>query len=388
MSVSGAMAPRYQPPPPASPSPFVVAQADGDVAGACQIGARVLDGAGPRAGVELRLSRVTAEGSAELWQAVSDAKGAHRFLDLPRGQYQLTALTDDRAPAASPQFACAGGAARAFFELPLVESDHVFAGKVLSKSGKPAPGAELAIGQETDGRTSLAGTARVPVAADGSFHVRIAPGRYVMQAQAPNHASIIRKIAFDTTSAQSAARFALTPAPRVSGRVLDADGNPIAGALVAAGGVLDPKQRAPSARTEADGSFSLPIAADQDVVVTARADGPHGGLVARVALGIARSALGFGGVDIVAHAGRAVEGVVSRTDGSAWAFGEVRYRVRDLGLTGVEKADASGHFVVAGMPPDADVEVWAEGNATGAWGAQVASPGNDQLALVYTPPAY
>ena len=63
----------------------------------------------------------------------------------------------------------------------------------------------------------------------------------------------------------------------------------------------------------------------------------------------------------------------------------MHYRVRDLGLQGTEKADAAGHFVVAGMPEDADVEVWAEGNATGAWGAQVATPGNDQLALVYTP---
>jgi hypothetical protein len=54
----------------------------------------------------------------------------------------------------------------------------------------------------------------------------------------------------------------------------------------------------------------------------------------------------------------------------------------------VERADEGGNFVLAGMPKNADVEVWADGNATGAWGAQVATPGSDRVALVFIPPAY
>ena len=50
--------------------------------------------------------------------------------------------------------------------------------------------------------------------------------------------------------------------------------------------------------------------------------------------------------------------------------------------------DGAGRFVLDGMPADADVEVWAEGNATGAWGAQVSTPAGERLALVYVPAAY
>jgi hypothetical protein len=120
--------------------------------------------------------------------------------------------------------------------------------------------------------------------------------------------------------------------------------------------------KAPSVRTDEDGNFALPVSLGMDVFVTARAttsDG--GGKTARASLGTALSPFGFSGVDLVVRDGRAVEGVVSKPDGSAWAFGEVRYRIRDLGLSGVEKADGEGRFVLAGMPPDADVEVWAEG---------------------------
>jgi hypothetical protein len=94
------------------------------------------------------------------------------------------------------------------------------------------------------------------------------------------------------------------------------------------------------------------------------------------------------GVVLVAHAGRTVEGVVTKLDGSAHAFGEIRFRVRDLGITGVEKADQNGHFTVAGLPLDHDVELWAEGNATGAWGARVVGADENTVALTYIAPAY
>jgi hypothetical protein len=386
LSVTGASSPRYFPEPPREPevSPWIVARAEGASPRACQLAALVVDADGPRAGAVLRLTRVTADGTAERWTAVSNQSGVHRFIDLPAGSYQLTAVVDEHAPAAAPPWRCGGDAERAFFTLPLQRSEHVFSGRVVSKDGKPAPGAELAIAQEADEKSALVGTARIPVSPDGTFSLRVAPGRYVLLAQAPHHAPLVRKLSFDDGAPSSTGRFVLSPAPRVTGRVIDEAGAPVAGAIVAAGGIFDPKVRVPSARTEADGTFSLPVVDGQDVVLTARGNG----LVARSALGIVRSRLGFTDVDLVARAGRTVEGIVMHEDGSAWAFGAVRYRVRELGLTGVEKADGEGRFVLAGMPLDAEVEVWAEGNATGAWGAQVASPGRDQLALTYTPPAY
>ncbi len=384
LSLSNATGQRFFPPDPPTPSPYIIAPAANSVPGACQVGALVTDGGAARGDVLLRLARVTAEGSAEVWQAITDGTGVHRFLDLPAGSYQLTALTDNRAPAAA-DFRCGGDDGRAFLTLDLVRADHVLSGRVTSSGGAPAPGAEIAIGQDVDARTSLAGTARIPVDQDGSFHVRMAPGDYVVLVQAPNHAPLLRKLHFDGSAPASVARFTLVPTPHVRGRVVDEDGAPLAGARVSVGGMFDPTQRVASVTTDADGTFSLPVADGQDVDVTAHS---AKGLVARVSLGVVHGAYGLSGVNVVARAGRAVEGVVMKPDGSAWSFGEVRYRVRDLGLTGVEKADADGHFVVDGMPTDADVEVWAEGNASGAWGAQVASPGNNRLALVYTPPAY
>src|SRR5688500_5539733 len=164
-----------------------------------------------------------------------------------------------------------------------MESEHVFAGTVVSRGGGLAAGAEIAMTQESDERNALAGVARIPVGADGAFSVRMAPGRYVVMVQAPNHAPLVRKLSFDGDAPTSTAAFALTPAPRVRGRVVDDAGAPIADALVALRGGFDPKQRAASVRTEADGSFSLPVALGQDVVVTARGAGK----VARAALGTA-----------------------------------------------------------------------------------------------------
>lgn len=392
LSVTNATVPRFHPPAAAAPSPWIVARAEGTLPGACQIAAVVVaparDGAAMVAAAPLRLSRVTADGSAEVWTAVADRDGGHRFLDLPTGTYQLTALVDEHAPAAAPEWHCTGASERAFFELPLVATSHTFAGAVRSKAGGALPGAELAIAQEDDGRTSLAGVARIPVAADGSFALRLAPGRYLLLVQAPNHASLLRKLTINDDEPNATARFALAPAPRVRGRVLDEGGAPVGNALVALAGSFDPKQRVPSVRSAADGTFALPVTLGQDVVVTAQAVTDSGGKVARAMLGTALSPFGYSGVDLTLREGRAVEGVVSNTDGSARAFGQVRYRVRDLGLSGVGKADGDGRFVLTGMPSDADVEVWAEGNASGAWGAQVASPGNDKLALVYVPPAY
>lgn len=387
LSFTNATDARFHPAEPPLPSPWVVARAENSVVGACQIAVVVTNADANGDTIEdapLRLTRVVDEGTVEEWRSLTDGDGGHRFLDLPAGTYQLTALVDGKAPASSPQWSCRGADERAYFELPVLDATHTLTGSVKSKAGGVAPGAEIAIGQEHDTRTALTGVARIPVNADGTFTLRLRPGRYVLMTQAPNHAPLTRKITVADDEVASTTRFMLTPAPRIRGRVLDDAGTPIANALVALGGVLDPKVKAPSVRTDGEGNFALPVSLGMDVFVTARGDGK----VARASLGTALSPFGFSGVDLVVREGRAVEGVVSKPDGSAWAFGEVRYRIRDLGLSGVEKADGDGRFVLAGMPPDADVEVWAEGNATGAWGAQVASPGNDKLALVYIPPAY
>ena len=388
LSITGATGTRYFERPPARPSPFVLSEALGATPGTCQIGARVLEGEAPLADAPLRLARVTADGSAEVWTARTDANDAHRFIDLPRGTYHLTALVDGHAPAGAPELACTRAAERAYVELALATPGSPRAVQLdvqlASASGGTLPGAELAIAQDQDGRNALAGVARLAADAHGHFSLLLAPGSYVVLAQAPMHAAAKRTITLRSDEQHSAARIVLAPAPRIRGTVIDEAGAPVAGALVALGAAFDPKARGARVRTEADGSFALPVSVGQDVTISARGDGK----VARMAFGVLSSPFGVDGVQLVVRAGRNVEGVVSKPDGAPWAFGQVRYRVRELGITGVEQADAAGRFVLDGMPADADVEVWAEGNATGAWGAQVSTPDGEQLALVYVPPAY
>ena len=43
---------------------------------------------------------------------------------------------------------------------------------------------------------------------------------------------------------------------------------------------------------------------------------------------------------------------------------------------------------VSGLKSNADVEVWAAGNASGAWGAQVATPERNELALTFVAAAW
>ncbi|MBI1945894.1 MAG: carboxypeptidase regulatory-like domain-containing protein [Deltaproteobacteria bacterium] len=386
LSLTDATGARYFERPPPEPSPFVLGEASAATPGACQIAARVLEDGAPLADAPLRLARVTDEGSAEVWTAQTASSGAHRFIDLPRGTYHLTALVEGRPPAGAPELRCTSAAERAFVELPVTAraSAVTLELALTSTTGGVLAGAEIAIAQDVDGRNALAGVARVPAGVDGHASLLLEPGSYLVLVQAPQHEAARRAITVRADEPRSASRIALAPAPRVRGVVVDEQGAPVAGALVSLGAAFDPKARVARARTEADGSFSLPVRTGQDVSVSARGDGK----VARAAFGVLASPFGLDGVTLVARAGRNVEGMVSKPDGAPWAFGLVRYRVRELGLTGVEQADGAGRFVLDGMPADADVEVWAEGNATGAWGAQVSTPAGEQLALVYVPPAY
>ncbi len=379
LSLSGADRTRYQTDVtrPDDDNMWVVARTEGSVAGACQLVAQV-DG-----DASLRLVRAAPDNSAaEVWTAALNENGAHRFVDLPAGTYHLTAAEANRAPAASPAFHCSQHGERGFVVLRTQPIDDVLRGTVSSTAGGVAHGAELIFTQDADDMTALAGPLRIPTAADGSFSTRLLPGRYIVEVVAQNHASQTHKLT--VVAGQSAWHASLLPAPHVAGIVVDDTGAPVANADVALGGGFDPKQRRIATRTDAAGRFSLPVAFGQDVVVTAHSASRVGQLM----VGIVRNRVGVDDVSVRVQAGRVVQGVVSRVDGSAHAFGAVRYRVRALGLSGVQRADAQGRFMVGGMPSDADVEVWPEGNATGAWGAQVASPGHDQLALVFVKPAY
>ena len=193
-----------------------------------------------------------------------------------------------------------------------------------------------------------------------------------------------RKFDVDVDAAGTAVDMRLGFSPSARGIVVDESGNSLANAVVSMGGAFDPRARNATVKTDAWGRFSLPVQEGQALTLTARGDGR----VARAVLGVVENVDRVQQLTLVATAGRTVQGMVYRTDGEPLAFGAVHYRIKALGLEGEANTDGGGRFVLDGMPTDQDVEVWAVGNATGAWGAQVASPSTTQLALTFVPPAW
>jgi hypothetical protein len=240
----------------------------------------------------------------------------------------------------------------------------------------------LALWQDDNARAGLTGVVRVRTNEAGSFSAPLPVGTYQAWVTADDHVG--KKVTLKVTAEKGRARVALAYAPSVRGTVTDELGAPIAGALVAVGGAFDPRQRAQSVKTDEHGRFVLPVQQGQELTITARG----AGRVARAFVGLVDDVDRFRDVRLVASAGRTVSGIVYRTDGEPLAFGAVQYRVKALGLEGEAPLDAKGRFALDGMPADADVEVWAVGNATGAWGAQVATPATSQVALVFVPPAW
>jgi protocatechuate 3,4-dioxygenase beta subunit len=378
--------PRVTPAPelPPAPSPWLVARAAAVDDGACQLSLRVLDsdgGAVDRAAVEV----VRLEDGRVAGQRVvrTDDHGTARLIDLEPGYYDLTVDVDGRALNGAPTFRCdpQHGGRRAFFDVAVAPATGLLEGTLVGHRGKALPGATVALWQEDAHRSGLAGVVRVRTDAAGRFSARLPKGRYLAQAVAADH--VAKKLTL-TVDDKTATRIALPWSPAIRGVVVDELGAPIAGATVALGGAFDPKAKASAVVADEQGRFALPIQAGQDVVITARGHGR----VARAMLGVVDALEGFQQVQLVATAGRTVSGTVYTTTGTPLAHGAVHYRIRSLGLEGEAPTDSHGRFLLDGMPADADVEVWAVGNASGAWGAQVATPERNELALTFVAAAW
>ncbi len=367
---------------PPSPSPWVVDRAAAKDDAACQLSLRVREGGDDVDGAKVSVQRLDRGLVAQRFDAKTDAKGTHRIIDLAPGFYDVTVDVDGRALNGTPTFACDAAGKRAFFDVDVVATDNAVAGVVTGRRRQPLPMATVAIWQEDSARSGLSGVVRVRADDSGRFFARLPAGKYVAQVTANEHFE--KKTSFTVSEGETALNVALAFSPAVRGVVVDELGAPIVDAVVAVGGAFDPRAKGQWVKTDEAGRFTLPIVAGQDLSLTARGDGR----VARALLGIVDNVDAFQQVRLVASAGRTVSGVVYTTSGDPLAFGAVHYRVKSVGLEGEVPTDGQGRFLLDGMPAEEDVEVWAAGNAAGAWGAQVATPQRSQLALTFVAPAY
>jgi 5-hydroxyisourate hydrolase-like protein (transthyretin family) len=319
---------------------------------------------------------------ARSFSALSDRKGTHRLIDLERGVYDVTVDVAGKALQGTPTFRCETEGQRAYYDVVLRDSEHVVSGRLTGRHKKPLAMASVALYQDNANRGGLAGVVRVRTDDDGRWQARLTPGQYVVYAAANEH--VAKKTTVNVSEATTKMAMSLPFSPAVRGIVVDEAGRPIKDAVVAMGNAFDPRARIARVTTDEFGRFALSVTEGQDLELTARGDGRLG----RALVGVVDNVDRFQHLTIVATSGRTVTGVVYSTSGDPLAFGGVHYRIKELGLEGDAPTDKAGRFVLDGLPGDLDVEVWASGNATGAWGARVADPTTTQLALTFIPPAY
>lgn len=366
------------------PSPWTLGHAEAIDDSACQLAIRVRDDAGDvLADAPLHVVRIVDGGEVvERYSARTDARGGHRLIDLPQGHYDITVDVPGKALAGAPTFTCDHKGRRAFFDVDIKDAAHVVEGTLRGRNKQPLSSATVALWQDDNARSGLAGVVRLRTDDAGHFSARLPAGRYLGVATAGEH--VAKRVTIDVEAATTQMDLRLAFSPSVRGLVVDETGTPLVGAVVSVGGAFDPRAKTSRVVTDATGHFTVPVHEGQELSLTARGNGR----VARVVLGVVADVGGFQQVVLQASEGRTVEGVVLRADGGALAFGAVHYRVRALGLEGEAPTDGNGRFTLDGMPADQDVEVWAAGNASGAWGAQVATPATTQLALTYVAPAW
>jgi hypothetical protein len=372
---------------PPAPSPWLVATAVAKDDAACQLSVRVVDERGDVVDdAPLKIAKLGAGVVEAGCDALTDHKGTHRLIDLARGSYDVTVDVAGKALQGTPTFRCDQDGKRAFFDVVVKDSDRVVTGTIHGVRGgkkQPLAYATVAVFQDLANRNALGGVVRVRTDGDGQFSARLPAGQYVAYATANDH--VAAKTHFTVDAPLTQMQLALAFMPSVSGVVVDDAGVPVAGAVVAMGNAYDPRAKASAVVADSSGRFRLPVHEGQELTLTARGDGKIG----RTFVGVV-TAERAPEVRIVASVGRTVSGVVTTPTGKIVAFGDVQFRIKSLGVEGTARTDASGRFVLDGMPQNEPVEVWAKGNATGAWGARVAEPTTSptQLALLYIPPAY
>ncbi len=269
------------------------------------------------AGVRVRLVRVDPLALPFLRERTTSATGAYRFDSLAVGSYLLSAEAPGYRTTVAEARVTAGQTLQKDLELRAAEPEPVrvdVTGRVLT-DGTKAPVAQARVtlyAVRDSGAVRPAGTA--VSGADGRFTVRVTPGVYLAAVRiggergAPSYAEFYRDAATPAeatslsvgTLAPTVVEFSVPPAPqrvavRVRGRVTDAAGTALAGALVVFA-PRDAHEGIGMARTAADGTYDAQFEAytPLSLVASARRDGYAPEYYREAATSEAAMALTFG----------------------------------------------------------------------------------------------
>ena len=248
--------------------PRVVVPREGALAIALEPLGRVLglvrDAAGrPAAGATVRGASRDHEGTA-----TAGADG--RFtLALPAGSYRVSGARGELAGGAGP-ISVQSGAATHGLEIVLGPAASVEGVVLDARSGRPVPGAELALSPHETGAL----VARTAADAEGRFRLApLAPGEYDLRAAAPGRSPALQRGVTLRPGATFPARVSLAGTGAIEGVVEDALGRPLAGARVRIVARGDGRPGALEARSDFEGRYRIEGVEIGRAELVARQDG-------------------------------------------------------------------------------------------------------------------
>ena len=220
----------------------LAAKADNEVALTLDVTGTLVGSVVDKAGKPIAEAQVIAEpewsgstkdraewGIRGIQEAVADQAGAFTFAGLPDGTYRVRAARPGAAEAAlavSPGVVAKPGAAGIKV---VVAADGRAVGKIELQGGKAPAAFALTLGS----------TNPVPFATkDGSFALPAAGGTFPLTVSGPGFVELTKTVTIEEGKDTDLGTITVTPGRSISGRVLDANGTPVAKATVAAGDLL------------------------------------------------------------------------------------------------------------------------------------------------------
>lgn len=199
-------------------------------------------------------------GPSLTWRARSDRDGLFTLTDLPRGEGELSIAASGYAPLEDVPLSLPGpepGAERSF----TLERGNLLEGRVTTSEDHPVVGAKVSAGSlaavsDDDGFYTLTGLPAGPV------ELELVHPHYPRQRQRRHLSAGANRLDFELPAGQE-----------VSGRVLDEQGRPVAGARLRLRAASRLDNRTYRARSNDDGGFRLAPVADGSYVLDASAEG-------------------------------------------------------------------------------------------------------------------
>ncbi len=315
----------------------------------------------------------TGRGAGRSVVAVTDASGGFRVGGLAEGDYTLSVECERHVAASKDAHAPGAGD----IEIPLAPELEI-RGVVVYPDGSPVAGVQVgAAGQDTAGEGKRArGGASTTAGEDGSFVLRGLPaGSYTMSVSNAwqGRANVLPydgpAVAAGTTDVRLVVREGL----RITGRVVDDAGKPVAGAWLWAMPTKPQAGRPASnaqAQTDADGAFELlGLAPDSGPLrVQVNANNGYGGrsFSPRV---LDEVAPGTTGLEIALSSGLSVEGVVVDEQGQPLGNAWIQLNPERNGNEGPRNSGSGmigdgGRFKVGGLDPGTyrvQIQTWGGG---------------------------